>query len=346
MEDPKNIIVRMPNWIGDLVMGVPVLKDLRDAFPKASITAMCMHPIAHVMDKDPSINELFCFQRKRGAERRVTSRNVIEKLVNGKYDLGLLLPNSFSSAWLFWQGKVGRRIGFKGNFRSPLLTDALSFPEKRKTQHLVMTYKALLAPLGIKESETLPKLFVDEQEKEDAWELLKTYGIEKEHLVIGINPGAAYGSAKCWLPERFSELATKLVQVNSNIRIVFFGSGEGVELVRQICRDLPSGVVNLAGATSLRELMAIIANCNLFLTNDSGPMHIADALEVPLVALFGSTDPVVTGPYRQGQVIQKDVSCSPCFKRRCPIDFPCMKKIETEDVYRAVMEVIESCSNS
>jgi len=334
MKNPENIIIRMPNWIGDLVMATPVLADLRARFPDAKITAMASHPIAHVLDNDPSIDELFCFHHLSGPVRRNPGRNTIDRLVTGKYDLGILLTNSFSSAWRFWQGRVNRRIGFRGDFRSLLLTDPISFPEKRKEQHLVKTYKALLAPLGIEESKTPPKLYVDAEEIKEAKKLLESFGVEKGEVVVGINPGAAYGSAKCWPQERFREVAEKLIALDKRVRVLFFGSGEGVSLVKEICNGLPPQVVNLAGTTSIRELMALISSCDLFITNDSGPMHIADALNIPLIALFGSTDPVVTGPYRQfGGVICKAVDCSPCFKRVCPIDFRCMTRIGVEEVY-------------
>ena len=153
--------------------------------------------------------------------------------------------------------------------------------------------------------------------------------------MIGINPGAAYGSAKCWLPERFRELTEKLLQ-NPNTRILYFGDKAGASLVNEICADLPDRVINLAAQTTIRELMAYIQACHLFLTNDSGPMHMASALGTPLVALFGSTSDRYTGPYRGGKVIHKHVPCSPCYRRTCPIDFRCMTQIGVDEVYQTL----------
>jgi len=164
--------------------------------------------------------------------------------------------------------------------------------------------------------------------------------------LIGINPCAAYGSAKCWLPERFSELARKLIESDARIKVLFFGSGDSVPLVNEICCDLLPGAVNLAGVTSLKELVSITSLCQLFITNDSGPMHIADALHVPLVAIFGSTDPIATGPYNTGEVLQKKVECAPCFKRTCPIDFRCMKKITVDDVFNEARRKLTCLSPS
>ncbi|WP_231919515.1 lipopolysaccharide heptosyltransferase II [Simkania negevensis] len=338
---PKNIIVRMPNWIGDLVMATPILTDLRFAFPDASITAMVYEKIGPLIEADPAIDELFLFSRAKGMIRRIRQRNIVEKLRDGNYDLGLLLTNSFSSAWRFWQGGVKNKVGFSGDGRSFLLDQAVPFPKERKTQHLVLTYKALLKHIGIPRSETAPRLFLKKDEKEGAWDFVKRFDIPAEAKLIGINPGAAYGSAKCWLPERFREVAKRLIDEDPSHFVLFFGDLSHKQLINEICTGLPARAVNLAGQTDLRLLLALISICSVFLTNDSGPMHIADSLDIPLVALFGSTDPIATGPYRHGQaVMQKKVPCSPCFKRVCPIDFPCMKGLTVEDVFNRVLKTL------
>ena len=159
-------------------------------------------------------------------------------------------------------------------------------------------------------------------------------------MLIGINPGAAYGSAKCWPPERYRALAKRLLE-RSDAAIVFFGDASSFQMVKEICQGLPERVMNLAGVTNLRELASLIKDCNVFVTNDSGPMHIADAFGVKIVALFGSTDECVTGPFGQPEaVINKKASCSPCFKRVCPIDFRCMKEIDVEEVAEKALELI------
>lgn len=339
--EPQNIVVRMPNWIGDLVMATPILSDLRKAFPTARITAMCRSPISELLKQDPEIDELFCFSKVSSFGRHSEKRNIIEKLKVGNYDLGILLTHSFSSAWWFWIGRVRYRLGYQGNGRKFLLTHSLPFPENIQHQHLVVTYKMLLTPLGIPVSSTPPALYVSAQEKESARTLLLQRGVPEHAYVIGINPGAAYGSAKCWLPERFREVTVRLLN-DPDLYIVYFGDQATVSLCREICRDLPSRVINLAGMTSLRELTSLISLCDVLLTNDSGPMHIADALGTTLVALFGSTSEIVTGPYHRGNVIHKHVECSPCYQRVCPIDFRCMKRIEAEEVYFAVKKALDA----
>lgn len=333
-----NILVRMPNWIGDLVMATPILSDLRKQFPSASITAMCRRPICELLEKDGSIDELFCFSKPENSFlRRDEHRNLIEKIQGGKYDLGILLTHSFSSAWMFWQGKVKRRIGFAKHFRRFLLTDPLRMP-KKGDEHEVETYKRLLKPLGIAPSDTPPRLFLDLEEIKTTKEILYQRGYKKGAALIGINPGAAYGQAKCWPIERFRSLALELLE-KENTFLVFFGDATTATLVKEVTCGLPSRVIDLAGVTSLRELACLIHDCNVLVTNDSGPMHIAAALETPVVALFGSTDDRATGPYGQsGGVIHKHPSCSPCFKRVCPLDFRCMKEISVKEVVQKVKE--------
>lgn len=337
--EPKNIIVRMPNWIGDLVMATPILTDLKKAFPQARLTAMCRSPICELLSEDPEIDELFCFSKTSGFNRRQERRSIIEKLQKGKYDLGILLTHSFSSAWWFWRGNVRNRLGYESGARNLLLSDSLPFPENIQNQHLVVTYKMLLDPLGIPVSETPPRLYLKDKERQDAHTLLIQHGIPEDAIVVGINPGATYGSAKCWLPERFHEVAQRLLS-DPKVYVVFFGDQATASLVKEICVGLPARVVNLAGTTSLRELASVISNCDVVLTNDSGPMHVADALGTPVVALFGSTSVVVTGPYRGGKVIHKHVECSPCYQRTCPIDFRCMKRIEVDEVVDAIDKII------
>lgn len=343
---PANIIVRMPNWLGDLVMATPVLKDLRDHWPQAKITAMCQGVVGDVLQEDPHLDEVLKFKRPSGWIHRSEHGDILQPLRQGRYDLGILLTNSFSSAWWFWRGGVQRRVGYASHLRSFLLDYPIPFPSEKGSQHLVRTYKMLLEPLGIPLSNSNPQLFVTEQEQVRVSERLQQLDIQSHDILVGINPGAAYGSAKCWLPERFREV-TQMLLGNPKIRIIYFGDKSGSPLVDDICKGLPAEkVINLAGKTTLRELVAYIQACDLFLTNDSGPMHIASALGVPLVALFGSTSDVATGPYKGGIVIHKHVACAPCYRRECPIDFRCMKQIAVEEVYGQLQELMKKTNKT
>jgi heptosyltransferase-2 len=340
LKNPKNIIVRMPNWVGDMVMATPIISDLRMAFPDAKITAMCKNPLCELLEEDQEIDEIFCFNKTTLFSRHSDRRNILEKLQKGKYDLGILLTNSISTAWWFWQGKVENRIGFNTKGRRYFLTHAVDIPENIKEQHLVTTYKKLLEPLGLPVSQTSPRIFVSENEILMARALLKQHGVSEENVIVGINPGATYGSAKCWLPERFRSITKRLLE-DKRVFVVYFGDLATASLVKEICQGLSQRVINMAGLTSLRELAALLKICDVLLTNDSGPMHIAAALGTPIVALFGSTNPDITGPFRTGVVVQKPVECSPCYQRTCPIDFRCMKKIEEQEVYAHLIAAIE-----
>lgn len=328
----------MPNWVGDLVMATPVLTDLRHRFPDAEITAMCKEHLADLLKRDGAVDEVFAFsQPGYGFLRRAADADLIGKIRMGRYDLGVLLTNSFSSAWLFFQGRIPRRLGYRARLRSFFLTDGVSWPAER--MHQVDFYKTLLEPLGIKRSQTAPRIYLTEEEIRIAKELLYQRGYREGRALIGINPGAAYGSAKCWPPERFRSLALQLSDKDPEAFILFFGDAATEGMVKEIVKEMPPRVLNLAGATDLRELICLIKLCDVLVTNDSGPMHIGAALGTPLVALFGSTDEALTGPFGQSEaVIRKKVSCSPCFERVCPIDFRCMRGIAVEEVVRRTLE--------
>lgn len=325
----ENIIVRMPNWLGDAVMATPLLTDLRKKWPNTKITILCKAHIAPLLWNNPYIDATI----SDGVDR-------VQRIREGNYDLGILLPNSFSSAWGFWRGGVPMRVGYSRDMRRLFLTHPLYFPKEKGKEHLVITYKRLLEPLGIPLSTSSPYLSISPEEKKSTSAFLRKLSVPEGAIVIGINPGAAYGSAKCWLPERFRQVAEKLLE-HPKVFLLCFGDRTCESVARIICEGLAPRVINLVGATDLRTLMGLIEQCDLFLTNDSGPMHIAAALKTPLIALFGSTNEIATGPYEQGVVIHKHVSCSPCYKRVCPIDFRCMKRIEVAEVYEKISELLK-----
>lgn len=333
---PIQIIIRMPNWLGDLVMATPLLESIKKKWPDSVITVACIQHLSEILLYHPYIDHILPLERQKNLKGNIFPKNNIKKIRKQQYDLGILTTNSLSSAWCFFLSNIKKRVGFNANARGILLTNKVPFPKKRKSQHLVKTYKSLLSPIGIPIDNTHPHIATLQEEDEAALSLLQSRGKMPQQRLIGINPGAAYGLAKCWPPERFIALGEKLKEKKRNC-LVFFGDQSGKPLVDSICAKLPKeGVINLAGETDIRELVCLIKQCDVFLTNDSGPMHIAAALNIPLVALFGSTSDTLTGPYPRGHVIHKHTSCSPCFLRTCPIDFRCMKQIKVEEVYEAL----------
>lgn len=324
-------------------MATPVLHDLAKAFPQAKITVLALPAISALLAFDPHLTEVISYKKPNSWIHRAEHHDVIEALQKGEYDLGILLTNSFSSAWWLWRGQVSCRIGFSKSLRSWLLDIAIPYPKNAEQVHLVNVYKELLVPLGISPSETKPALYLSQEDLDYRAHFFALNEIPEGAVVVGINPGAAYGSAKCWPPERFREVVKKLIDKNG-VFVIFFGDDKSRDMMHKICRDMPGSVINMAGKTTLRELMALISGCSLFLTNDSGPMHIASALNVPLIALFGSTNPIKTGPFNGGQVVRRQVECSPCYKRECPIDFRCMKGISAAEVYQLLSDMIENNS--
>ncbi len=331
----------MPNWVGDLVMATPILSELRRHFPDAEITAMCFERVAPLLEHDRDIDNLFTFSRPTIWMKRDQRRNLIATLRAREYDLALLLTNSFSSAFWFWVSRIPQRIGFRADRRSLLLTRSIDPPKEIETQHQVETNKSLLPLLGIASSSSSPRLHLTPEERTLSRERLTQLGIPPDAPVIAINPGAAYGSAKCWLPERFQEV-TKALLEDPRLCVLYFGDASQLSLVRQITAPFSSRVFSLAGSTTLRELTALISEVDLLLTNDSGPMHIAAALGTPLLSLFGSTSPIKTGPYGQPalSVLQKKVACAPCYLRECPTDFRCMKRISASEVHERLLSLL------
>ena len=199
---------------------------------------------------------------------------------------------------------------------------------------MIQTYQSLLKRVGVPQ-QSRPELFVDNKALAKAQDTLEKKGVVSSDFLIGINPFAAYGLAKCWPIERYRSLLEKLDK-ETNIKTVVFGDTSHMGQAEKLCDGLRA--INLAGKTSLSDLKAFISLCHLFVTNDSGPMHIASALNIPVLAIFGSTCPTTTGPYGDYiEVVQKKTSCSPCFKRECPIDFRCMKNIGIEEIYQRVI---------
>ncbi len=333
---PLQILVRMPNWLGDLVMATPLLESLKKKWPNSILTVSCIKHFSEILLHHPYIDHIIPLERSSGLREKIFPKKNVSNLRLKQYDLGVLTTNSLSSAWIFFLSNIKKIVGFNSNARGLLLTCKVPFPKKRTSQHLVKTYKSLLVPIGIPIDDTHPLITTIPKEDEAALNLLESQGRDPKQTLIGINPGAAYGQAKCWPPEYFISLSQKLIEKKDHC-IVFFGDKLGKSLIDSICSKLPKErVINLAGKTNIRELVCLIKQCNVFLTNDSGPMHIAAALSTPLIALFGSTSDTLTGPYPNGQVIHKHTSCSPCFLRICPIDFRCMKQITVEEVYEAL----------
>lgn len=316
-------------------MAAPVIYLLKKHWPKTRLTLFGLPSTLALFEQDPHVDARIVLEKKSSTKEQV------KLLKEQSFDCGVLLTNSFSSAAIFYRANIPMRIGFKKDMRSWLLTHSEHLPDKNAKEHQIKTYQRLLKVLGI-EDRAMPELFLTQDEKMWADHYIKEKIKFDEITLIGINPSAAFGPSKCWPANRFRQVATKLLQDKKN-HLIFLGDASTFDNNEQMCNGLERSF-NLAGKTGIRQLMALINKCDLFLTNDSGPMHIACALQVPVIALFGSTSPEITGPYNKGLYLRKKVFCSPCFKRECPIDFRCMKSISVNEVYQTTLHQLQQNS--
>jgi heptosyltransferase II len=332
---PVRILIRGTNWIGDAVMSEPALSAIRQAFPKADITLLVKPAIAELFQQHPAIDHLLIYEH-RGRHARLSGKWALgSELRRGRFDVAILLQNAFEAALLSFLAGIPRRYGYGTDGRAFLLSDAITVPHRTALAHQTQYYLDLLRPLGITPSPAAPRLFVSDSEDERMRQRLTEAGIQATERLIGINPGSTYGSAKRWLPERFAHAADRVVEQFGG-RVAIVGAAGEEALGEAIAEKMHSKPVLLSGRTSIRELMSIIKRCRLFITNDTGPMHIAAAFDVPVVAIFGPTDFRTTSPFGEAhQIVRQPVECSPCLLRECPIDHRCMTGVTVEHVYEA-----------
>jgi heptosyltransferase-2 len=353
-ENTKKILIRGVNWIGDAILIIPAIRAIRNAYPQAHISLLIKPWVFDIFKQNPDINEIILYdERFKG----FTGRLKLAKLLRlKKFNMAILLQNAFDAALISWLSRIPERIGYKRHWRGPLLTKAIPVDKEILKQHQVYYYLNLLKKIGLDSVEPQPYIYLTDDERRYAKKLLNT-SLSTHHVspVVGINPGATYGSAKRWLPERFAELIQRIIN-ELNGSVIIFGSQSETEIVNKIVKEVNiqntkhpsplaphlSPILNMTGKTTLRELAALISECDVFITNDSGPMHMASALFVPIVAIFGSTDEAVTGPLGEGhRIINKKLSCAPCLKRECPEGhLRCMTEITTNDVFNAVRETL------
>ncbi len=333
------ILIRSVNWIGDAVMTTPAISGIREYFPRAEITLLANPMVSQLFLHHPGIDAIITFDRQ-GRHHGVAGRlRLAAELRTRSFDLAVILPNSFDSALVPWLARIPARIGKCSDGRTLLLSGRYEAAQGTTTCHEVDYYLNLMQFFGITGGRTPLHLFVTPEEECRAHATLADQGIQPHDFVLGINPGASYGSAKRWYPDRFAGVARQLADKWSAKVVIFGGPGE-TAISADIESRLEGTAVNLAGKTSVRELMTLIKRCNFFITNDSGPMHIAAAFEVPQVAIFGSTDHTGTSPYSDNSVVvRKNVECAPCKLRECPTDHRCMTAVSEESVIMAALEL-------
>lgn len=345
MRTIDRLLIRAPNWLGDIVMGLPAMAIARDAYPHAEVTVAAPAAFVPLFRERTIVGpvQVLPLDGKRGAET---------KAIRGRFDAVLLMPNSFGSAWTAWRAGIPERWGYASSDRWLLLTRAV--PKPRRRLHQAEYYTTLVDRLGSAPGDDadaahdsrydrLPWLQVTERTRERADALLASRGVPGDRRLIGFAPGAAYGHAKRWSPASVAEVIAK-VAVPRGVTSVLVGSGGDREAAREIESALgarvgaPAHFVNVVSSTDLPQLMGILARCDAVVSNDSGAMHLAAALGRPVVAVFGPTDERVTAPAGDHAVLHTDVACRPCMLRDCPIDHRCMTRITPDEVGRALAE--------
>ena len=344
-ESPSRILVRAPNWIGDAVMCEPALRGLRALFPKAEITLLAKPAITELFIAYPGVDRLLVYN-DRGVHAGLSGKwTLAGQLRRHRFDLAVLFQNAFEAALLAWLAGIRRRYGYVTDGRALLLTDPVARPDRATLVHQVHYYWDLLKPLGVSGAPAVPSLAVSVDETRAMNVRLAEAGVGQDDLIVGVNPGSTYGGAKRWLPERYAEAAQRVCgrieQQGRPVSVVILGAKGEEELGRSVAARLTAPSVVLSGQTNIRELMAATQRCTLLLTNDTGPMHIAAAFGVPVVAVFGPTDWKTTAPYGQEQgIVRQPVDCAPCLLRECPIDHRCMTGVTVDMVFQAAEKLL------
>jgi heptosyltransferase-2 len=336
------ILIRATNWVGDAIMALPALRTVRRRFREATIAVVARPYVADIYRGQGICDELISYD-PNGAHAGLGGRErLAHDLRARKFDVALLLQNAFDAAWLAWRAGILERIGYARDGRSMLLTKRIVVPKRHEIPpHEQFYYLELLRRAGWIDSlpgETQVRLDVGEEQRRHAEEMLLALGARRNVSRIAIGAGASYGSAKCWPPERFADFVNRLRR-HTDSDVILFGTAAEQQVADAIATGITGSVIRLDGKTAIADLPGLLARCQVFVGNDSGAMHVAAAVGLPVVAIFGPTDPYGTGPMTpQWTLVQEKPYCSPCFLRRCPIDHRCMTSVKPEAVEAAARD--------
>ncbi len=328
---PFRILIRSSNWLGDAVMSVPAVRAIKNGRPDTHITVAAPAKIASMWKL---VSEVDAIIPLTGNSLVAAARSLRRQ---SSFDAAILFPNSLRVALESWLSGIPRRVGYRGHSRSWLLNQII--PEPRRPgplEHQSSRYLDIAYDCGAETSN------IEHRTPNIATASIHQRSpIDDSPIRIGLSPGAEYGPAKRWLPERFAEAAAA-VTARSPVQWILFGKKNDAPIGEQITTALGDSCVNRIGQTTLEQLIDELRQCRLLLTNDTGTMHLAALLGVPTVAIFGSTEPRLTGPLGDRHVVLRHhVECSPCFLRKCPIDFRCMKAVSVREVADAVMSILQ-----
>jgi heptosyltransferase II len=338
------ILVRATNWVGDAVMSIPALQAIRGRWPGAEIVILARPWVADLYRGQGHADRILVYENEGQHAGFWGRERLARALRRERFDVAVLFQNAFDAAWIAWRAGIPERIGYARHGRSWLLTKPVAVPAKGETPpHETYDYLELLRRAGW--LARLPRIEeinikVSEQDRQKAQQRLFAEGVRKDAMRIAFASGAAYGSAKCWDPQRYAELADQLIGA-FDADVILFGAAEESGVAARIAGGMRQRVFNLVGATSIGELPALLSTCRLFIGNDSGAMHVAGAVGIPVIGVFGPSDPQGTRAVTpQFTLIREPVECSPCFLRKCPIDHRCMTRISVERVFAAAQALL------
>jgi heptosyltransferase-2 len=339
------VLIVSPNWLGDAVMAIPAIADVKRRYPDARLVVAARRSVASLFRLVAAVDEVVDLEwRGRLLARRALGRDVA-RLRRTSADVAILFPNSFAAAWIVRTAAIRERWGYATDLRRPLLSRAVRTPTR--SVHQGEYYQHLVRALGVDTGPLEPSLVVPPAAINAARRLLTDHGWDGSRPVVVVAPGAAYGTAKRWLPAHFVQLLTRLVN-ERGVHVAMVGSAGDGETTSWIARETPAAarpfVADLAGATSLESLAGVLRLARACVSNDSGTMHFAAATGAPVAALFGPTREFETAPLvatgGRTRVLINPVWCRPCMLRECPIDHRCMKGLVPERVFDAVDELM------
>ena len=325
----KRLVILSPNWLGDAVMALPAIADVRRAAPDASITIAARAAIAPLFELVPEVDGTIVLSKPAALHDVARWRSLGMELSEGGFDVALLLPNSMHAALLASRAGIPERWGYATAWRGPLLTRAIP---RSSGLHQVESYQQLVRALGFASGPAEPRVRVPQEARDVASRLLTEAGWDGRAPLVALAPGAAYGGAKRWPPQYFGELASALAA--DGVSSVMVGSAADAPTAADVARAGPGGRLHsLVGRTALSDLAGVLTLCRTLVTNDSGAMHLAAAAGVRVTALFGPTDDTATRPRGDAHtILTHPVWCRPCMLRECPLDHRCMRGIDVAAV--------------
>lgn len=342
----NTILIRATNWVGDAVMTLPALEAVSESFPSAKITVLARPWVAPLFENHPAVSDVMVFQKNESFIKDITEiRSLVESIKEKQFDLAILFQNAFEAAIIAYLGGVKNRVGFDSDGRGILLTHPIKRTNEIFKVHQVEYYLSIIKALGFKAESRNPVIYISENNFNRADDILKKNGINNDDFILGFAPGAIFGNAKKWPPERFAEIGDIAAQ-RWGAKTIIFGSKKEKYIGSVVSNLMIHTPVDFCGITSLEEAIAIISRCNFFVSNDSGLMHVAAALGVPTLAIFGSTDHIATGPRGpKTRVIKHNIDCAPCLKQECPTDFKCMLSITPDEVWQEMEQFRSAFEN-